>query len=120
MKILKQLAIIMVFGFAGELIYQITPFNFPGTVSGMLLMLLFLGIKVLRPEHIEQTADFLSANMAFFLIPAAVRILDSYDAIRPILFKLFLICFISTITTFMAAYIAVRITQILLKKRRPA
>jgi len=116
MNILRQLGIILAFSFAGDLIARYIPLGLPGTVSGMLLVLLALSIKVLQPRHIDQTADFLSANLAFFLIPAAVRIVRSYNYIQPVLLKLFLVCVISTIVTFAAAYGIVRLTQIVLKK----
>ena len=118
MKIFKQLAIILVFGFAGDLIARYTPVNLPGTVSGMLLLLLALGTKVMRPEYIDQTADFLSANMAFFLVPSAVRIVGSYNHIQPVLGKLLLIGFISTVVTFAVTYGMVWLTQVLLKKAK--
>ena len=114
MKILRQLGIILVFGFAGELIARYTPISLPATVSGMILMLLAFGNKILRPNHIDQTADFLSSNMAFFLIPSAVTILKSYDLIKSVLAKLFIICLISAIVTFAVTYGVVRLTQMFL------
>jgi len=115
MKYLRQLCIILIFSFAGDLIARYTPLNLPSTVSGMLIMLLALGIKILRPEQIDETADFLSANMAFFLVPSAVRIVVSYSHIQPVLGKLLFIGLISTCVTFASSYGAVRLTQLILQ-----
>ena len=114
MKSLKQLGIILAFGLAGELFARFTPINLPAAVSGMILMLLALGIKVLRPNHIDKTADFLSTNMSFFLVPASVSILRSYNLIQPVLAKFLAICLISTVVTFASTYGIVRLTQVLL------
>jgi len=116
MKVFRQLGIIFVFGFAGELIARYTPLTLPSTVSGMLLLLLALCARALKPEHIAETADFLSANMAFFLVPSAVRIMGSFDLIKPVLGKLLLIGLISTVVTFASTYCVVRLTQVLLSK----
>jgi holin-like protein len=87
-------------------------------VLGLFIMLIFLGFKVLKPEHLGKTADFLSANMGFFFLPAVVMVLNNYDAIRGTVLKLLGICIVSTGITFGLTYGTVRLFQILLKKRR--
>jgi holin-like protein len=117
MRIIKQLGLILAFGFAGEVLAYLLPAGMPASVLGLFLMLLFLGLRILRPEHLGETADFLSANMGFFFLPAVASVLNNYDAIRGAVLNLLGICVFSTFVTFGLTYGTVRLFQILLKKR---
>jgi holin-like protein len=117
MRIIKQLGLILAFGFAGEVLAYLLPAGMPASVLGLFLMLLFLGLRILKPEHLGETADFLSANMGFFFLPAVASVLNNYDAIKGAVLKLLGICIFSTFVTFGLAYGTVRLFQILLKKR---
>jgi holin-like protein len=80
-------------------------------------MLICLAAKILKPEHLGETADYLSANLAFFFIPAVASVLGEYDAIRGMILKLLGICIICTFFTFGVTYSTVRLFQIIMKKR---
>jgi holin-like protein len=110
------LGLILSFGFLGEIASFYLPLGMPASVLGMVLMLAALGFKFLKPEHLGKTADYLSANMAFFFLPAAVTILENYGYIQPVVVQLFLICIISTVTTFFITYGTVRFSRILLAR----
>jgi holin-like protein len=116
MVILRQLGIILAFGYASELIARYIPIGLPAGVLGILLVLAALGAKVLKPEHLGKTADFMSANMAFFFLPLAVTILQNYGSIGPALMRIIGICIITTVITFAATYATVRFLRILLTK----
>jgi holin-like protein len=80
-------------------------------------MLLFLGFRILKPEHLGETADYLSANMAFFFLPAVASVLNNYDLIQGVIPQLLVICVICAFITFGVTYGTVRLFQIILKKR---
>ena len=113
MVILNQLGIILTFGFAGEILSHLLPRSLPSSVLGMLLMLVALRTGFLKPERVGNVAGFFTVNMAFFFLPSAVNVLQNYDMLRPVLFKIFIICLISTVITFLATYFAVRLIQML-------
>ncbi|AEF85668.1 murein hydrolase exporter [Treponema primitia ZAS-2] len=117
MRILRQLGIILGFGFLGEIISFYLPMGLPASVLGLALMLSALGFRLLKPEQLGETADFISTNMAFFFLPAAVTVLENYGVIKPILLQLLLIAIISTVTTFFITYFTVRVSRMLLGKR---
>jgi holin-like protein len=117
MRIIKQLGLILAFGFAGEVLSYLLPAGMPASVLGLFLMLLFLGLRILKPEHLGETADYLSANMGFFFLPAVVLVLNNYDAIKGVVLQLLGICILSAFVTFGMTYGTVRLFQILLKKR---
>jgi holin-like protein len=118
MRIIKQLGIIFAFAFAGEILARFIPFGFPASVTGMLLMLTALGLKILKPEHLGETADYLSGNMAFFFLPAAVTVLQNFDLLKPVIWQLVFIGTACTAFTFFVTYAAVRVLRLILAGRR--
>lgn len=103
MKILGQLGVLCGICLGGAAISAILPFAFPSSVAAMALLFLLLLCKAVKLQQIEAVGDFLLQNMAFFFIPAAVRILESFDVIRPVLWQMLLICSVTTVITFAAA-----------------
>jgi holin-like protein len=117
MQILRQLGIILFFGFLGEILSYYSPFAMPASVLGLLLMLAALGLKLVKPEHLGATGDYMSANMGFFFLPAAATILENYEFVAPVLAQVILICVVSTLLTFFATYGTVRFFRIILAKQ---
>jgi holin-like protein len=115
-KILRQLAIILLFAYAGEALSRFLPLGFPASVWGLLLMLVFLGLRIVKPEHLGESADFLSAHMAFFFLPAAVTILENFGLLWPVLFQFIVICFAGAAVTFAVSYGTVRFIRFLMER----
>lgn len=116
MKILLQIAIVFVICLMGEGIAKILPITFPSSVISMILLFLFLLSKVLKPEHIKEKTNFLLKNMAFFFIPAGVGIMNYYDVLKGSILKIFIICLITTIITFLATAYTVKFVMKLQNK----
>ena len=96
MKILKQILIILLFYILGEMISlgikAVFPKLFlPGTIIGMVLLLIALFTKVIKMEDIHEVGTFLTNNMAFFFIPAAVAVVDYFDILAPSIIKIIII-----------------------------
>jgi holin-like protein len=117
MRIIKQVGLILAFSFAGEALARLFPIGMPASVLGILLMLACLGFRLLKPEHLGETADFLSAHMAFFFLPTVTSVLNQYNMVKGMILKLTAICVICTFFTFALTYGTVRLFQIMLKKR---
>jgi holin-like protein len=118
MRIIKQLGLIFAFTLAGEILARFIPFGFPASVTGMLLMLAAMGLKILKPEHISETADYLSGNMAFFFLPAAVTVLQNFDLLKPVIWQLVFIGIVGAAFTFFVSYAAVRVLRLILARKR--
>jgi holin-like protein len=116
MEIITQLGLVIGFGYAGELAARLLPIRLPAGVLGIILVFTSLSFGILKPRHFGKTADFISAHMGFFFIPLAVSILQNYRAIAPVLFRLIIICVISTLITFAVSYGAVRLLRAALEK----
>lgn len=108
MKILLQIALVFGVCLVGEGIGLLLPIPFPASVISMVLLFVLLVCRVIKPDHIREKARFLSANMAFFFIPAGVGIMDQYPVIREHLLVLLLICLVTTVLTFGATALTVK------------
>ncbi|WP_372746953.1 CidA/LrgA family protein [Lutibacter sp.] len=82
MNLIKQVATILGFWFAGELLNYVTKIPIPGSILGMLLIVLALELKILKPERVAQVANFLLNNMAMFFIPAGVGIMCHFKILK--------------------------------------
>ena len=118
MRFIKQLGIILAFAFAGEIIARLIPGGIPATLTGLLLMLAALGLKLLKPEHIHECSHFLSGIMAFFFLPAAVTVIQYFYLILPVLWQLVVICIACTFFTFFVTYGTTRLLRILLSRNK--
>ena len=92
MKIIRQIGIIFLVCWLSEVIESFLPFTFPASVIGMALLLACLLTGVLKIRHIQEKADFLLENMAFFFIPAGVSIINYFDVLKSSAVQLIIIC----------------------------
>lgn len=99
MKILKQIGLLFLICWLGELISALLPFTFPSSIVAMLILFVCLNLGIIQLNQIEDVASFLLATMAFYFIPAGVSILNSYQAIQPHLLAIFLVVTICTVLT---------------------
>jgi holin-like protein len=92
----------IVFGLCwiSRIIARFLPFDFPAGIIALFLVFLLLLAGLLRIEHIREKSDFLLSNMAFFLIPSSVNVMNYFGLIKERVLTLILICVVSTIITF--------------------
>ena len=81
MKIIRQIGIIFAVCWLSILVEKILPVAFPASVIGMILLFICLFTGALKIEHIQEKADFLLENMAFFFVPAGVSIINYFDVL---------------------------------------
>ena len=117
MKIMYQIAIIFSVCWISQVIEALLPFTFPASVIGMVLLFLLLCTGALRMEHIREKSDFLLSNMAFFFVPAGVRIINYADVLRSSAVQLVIICLVTTVLTFGATAWSIRLTLHLTERR---
>lgn len=118
MKIIKQIGIIFTVCWLSLVIEKMLPFAFPASVIGMVLLFLCLFTGVLKIEHIQEKADFLLGNMAFFFVPAGVSIMNYFDVLKHSFVQLIVICVVSTIITFAVTAWSVKLTLRLMRGRK--
>ena len=118
MKIIKQIGIVFCVCWVSLAIEKLLPFTFPASVIGMILLFICLFTGALKIEHIQEKADFLLENMAFFFVPAGVSIINYFDVLKSTWIQLVIICVISTIVTFAVTAWSVRLTIRLIERRK--
>lgn len=74
--ILSQLALIHVFYFAGVGLAHILSLPVPGSIVGLVLLLLSLFAGIVKLEWIEKAGGWLLAELLLFFVPSAVGILN--------------------------------------------
>ena len=85
MKYLKQFGIILLITCIGEILKYVLPLPIPGSIYGLVLMLILLVSGIIRLDDVRETALFLIEIMPVMFIPAAVALMDSWSALQPIL-----------------------------------
>ena len=85
MKYIKQLAIIILVCFAGELVRYIIPLPVPGSIWGLVLMFVLLVTGVIKLEKVEKTADFLVDCMPIMFVPGGVGLMRSWSTLKSML-----------------------------------
>jgi len=118
MRFIKQLGIILAFAFAGDLIVRLVPGRLSAIVMGMILLLIALGLKLLKPEHINECADFLGGIMAFFFVPMSITIFQNYKMLLPVLAPVLFIVVVCTFITFFVTYGTFRLLSVLLNRKK--
>ena len=103
MKYLKQMLVILAFTFIGEALAALIPLPIPAAIYGFVLLFLALCTGLLKPEHIDETANFLISIMGIMYIAPAVNILAYYDVIAPALVPVCVTVLTSTAVVFAVA-----------------
>ena len=115
MKYVKQLMIIFLFSFLGEIINYILPLSIPASIYGMVLLFIALCTKIITLEQIEETGEYLLSIMLIFFVPAAVGIMDTFFEYQSSMLKIILIVIISTIVvlsvTGLISQLVIKITK---------
>ncbi len=85
MKHLFRLSIILLISLIGEILHAIIPLPVPAGIYGMILMFVSLCTGIVRLESVRTVGMFLIEIMPVMFIPAAVGLLDSWDALKSML-----------------------------------
>ena len=117
MAVISQICVIFAICLASEGISAVLPFTFPASVIGMILLLILLCAKVLKPSHLQQTSNFLLGTMAMYFIPACVSVLEYVDVLLDNIWAILIICFVTTPVVFFVAGHVVQLTVRLMRKK---
>ena len=115
MKFLIQFLIIIAFSFAGELLHFLLPLPIPASIYGIILLFAALELKWIKVKDIRETSSFLIAVMPVMFIPAAVGLIDSWQAIGNSWMQYIVV---TVVSTFVVMGVAGWITQMVIRKNR--
>ena len=97
MACLGAIAIIMGVSFVGDLLGAVLPLPVPGSIYGLVIMLVLLLTRVVKLEKVRATGDFLISLMPLMFISPSVGLMTDFDSYKDILVPLLVICLVSTL-----------------------
>lgn len=97
MKLLRQGALLLAIIFIGEMLNRILKIPIPGSVLGMIILLIALLTGIIKLSQIEEVSNFLLDHLAFFFIPAGVGLLSVLGVIKGSWYLILIVAFLTTI-----------------------
>ena len=97
MKLVRQFLVIASVSFLGEGLKALLPFPIPSSVYGLILLFSALSLGIVKLHQVKDAARFLIEIMPVMFIPAAVGLMSSWDALRPVLLPVGVITVVSTV-----------------------
>lgn len=102
-KYLKQIGLILLFSFLGEVCRFLIPLNIPGSIYGMILLFGALSLKLIRVEHVRETGSFITSLLPLLFVAPMVGLLEYWNLLKPVLFPFALISLLVTALVMAAA-----------------
>mgnify|MGYP001138395856 FL=1 len=111
-KLILQLALIMLITFIGTEVQKLLHVPLAGSIVGLMLFFLLLQFKIVPESWINVGADFLLKTMVFFFIPSVVGIMDVASNITMNYILFFIVIIIGTcLVALSSGYIAEKMLE---------
>ena len=102
MKYLKQVCLILLFSFLGEVCRYFIPIMIPASIYGIGLLFAALALKIIRIEDVRETGSFLTSLLPLLFVAPTVALMEYWHLVKPVLLPFALISFVVTILVFAA------------------
>ena len=97
MKFFRESILLLSIYFISEVISKLLNLPVPGSIIGMILLFVLLTSNIVKVEKVETLANFFLDHLAFFFIPASVGLMTSFASLKGSIFKIILLCILTTI-----------------------
>ena len=97
MKFFRESILLLFIYLVSEIISKLLNLPVPGSIIGMILLFVLLTSNIIKVEKVENLANFFLDHLAFFFIPASVGLMTSFASLRSSIFKIILLCILTTI-----------------------
>ena len=97
MKYLRQLLIILIFSFIGEILHSLIPIQVPASIYGLVLLFIALLTGIIQLPQVKEAAKYLIEIMPLMFIPAGFGLLESWGDLKSILIPVLILLVASTI-----------------------
>jgi len=87
--------------YAGIFIASLLPITIPGSIIGMLLLFLLLGLQILPAKWVEPGCSVLIRYMALLFVPIGVGVMQYYDLLKAQYGPILVSCLVSTLVVFL-------------------
>lgn len=98
----------------GEILKYLLPLPIPGSIYGLVLMLLFLSLKVIKIESVREVGEFLIEIMPVMFIPAGVGLITAWGQLKTMLVP---VGIITVVTTFLVMIVTGKVTEMMLNRK---
>jgi holin-like protein len=115
MKYLKQLTIIFVISFIGEILKTVLPFPVPASIYGMVILFVCLVTGLIKLDQVRETGKLLIEIMPAMFIPAGVELMVSWGVLKPMLIPVSVITVVSLLTVFA---VTGRVSQLVIRRTK--
>ncbi|BDD09229.1 hypothetical protein FUAX_16610 [Fulvitalea axinellae] len=95
--LIKSLSIIFGCLLAGDTVSALLNIPIPGSIIGMVLLLLALNFKLVKLKSVKPVTDLLNKEMAFFFIPPGVGLMLYFDLLEKEWPAIMVACVVSTL-----------------------
>ena len=97
MKFFRESILLLSIYFVSEIISKSLNLPVPGSIIGMILLFVLLTSNIIKIEMVENLANFFLDHLAFFFIPASIGLMTSFASLKGSIFKIILLCILTTI-----------------------
>ena len=114
MNHIRQMSLILLFSFLGELCRFLIPWPIPASIYGMALLFAALMLKLVPVEAIRDSANVLVAILPVLFVAPTVNIMASFDVIKAHIPEILVVLILTTFISYAASGI---VTQWLLRRK---
>mgnify|MGYP000882999497 CR=1 FL=1 len=109
MKTLKQFSLILIILFTAQILQQRYSLPIPGTILGMMILLLLLITRIMKLERVEKVSNVLLEHLTLFFVPSVVGIMNLFDKVKDVWIYLFITLLTSTMVVIAVTGLTVQI-----------
>ncbi|MBQ8551690.1 MAG: CidA/LrgA family protein [Clostridia bacterium] len=113
MKYLSQITLITAMSLVGELFTYFIPLPIPGSIYGLVLLLVLLMTGLVKLSQVKAAGDFFLSLMPIMFVSPLVGLIENTDAYRGLVLPVLLA---STVSTFLVMAVTGVVSQALIKK----
>lgn len=115
MKYLRQFLIIISISLIGELLSTYISLPVPASVYGLVIMLFCLCSGILKLSDVKEASRFLIDIMAIMFIAPGVRVMESWEIVKPNLVGYLVIICVSTV---LVITVAGKVSQYIIRRQK--
>jgi len=115
LKYLRQIMIIALIAFAGEILNALLPLPVPSSIYGIVILFALLMTGALKIEAVKDVSAFLVQIMPVMFIPAAAGLMESFGMLAPSLAAYIVIIVISTVAVMAVSGL---VTQAVIRRKK--
>ena len=113
MKYLRQLLIILIFSFIGEVLHSLIPIQVPASIYGLVLLFIALLTGIIQLPQVKEAAKYLIEIMPLMFIPAGVGLITSWEQLQSFMVPLLVI---TVVSTFVVMIVTGKVTDFLISR----